>query len=103
MNGMADHNVKTAIKVVVYRQSWLRFLSTFIQLTILLVHFHRQVSIKPLGGLFNFLPPQRGVLKERGLIRDGGVFTESKDKDVYDIAFQLIYSLFCRFTIQFYE
>ena len=39
--------------------------------------YYRKCSINPPGGLFNF-GPSRG-----GLIREGGLFTKSSDKDIF--------------------
>ena len=36
----------------------------------------------PGGGLFNFGPSRGGLIK-RGLIREGGLFTKSSDKDIF--------------------
>ena len=43
-----------------------------------LKHDYRKSSIKPPGGLFNFGPSRGG-----GLIREGGFFTKSSDKDIF--------------------
>ena len=43
---------------------------------------YRKSSIKPPGGLFN-VGPSRGGLLERGLIREGGLFTKSSNKDIF--------------------
>ena len=39
-------------------------------------------SIKPAGGLFDFRPSGGGLI-ERGLVREGGSFTKSSDKDIF--------------------
>ena len=45
---------------------------------------YRKSSIKPPGGLFNFGPSRGGLNREGGLLERGGLFTKSKDKDIFD-------------------
>ena len=59
---------------------------------------YRKSSVKPPGGLFNF-GPSRGGLIERGLVREGGAYSQNQLTRIYLEAFQFFYPLFCGINI----
>ena len=76
------------------------------QLPLVLWIFKNTVkALLSLWGTYSILYTPEGDLKERGLIRDGGLFTNQMSR-IYEAAKTAIpffYPIFCEFNIQFSE